>query len=396
MYYGKVWNNGNSTDLTFSYSNMSAVSNNQTRYDTNTRKDLLWRYEDIQNRITKLKGGVDHKFQINAKHTIEAGLALLRYDISLQEDTINQTLYYDNKHALSLDSYVQDRISFRNGLNILAGLRVDAPLYLGRPLIQPRISMNYELAPEFWLKAAWGKYDQYVVQSSVLDDAGNYRYFWALSDGDEVPIQTGQHLTAGLSYQNPSFSIGIEGYSKKLDGLTRYIYSPNRVARDIYTGNGISYGIDFLFETKYKKHQAWFAYSLSQTLERFPYFKYTGYLRAPQDQRHELKMALMLDFHPFYISTNYVFGSGFPDRSIQAFLRETTDLKYSRWDISAVYKLSLQKVNLHAGISVLNVLNRENIKLQNLVKIPGTQGSSFNILAEAVPFTPSLFLIFQL
>jgi hypothetical protein len=41
---------------------------------------------------------------------------------------------------------------------------------------------------------------------------------------------------------------------------------------------------------------------------------------------------------------------------------------------------------------VLNVLNRENFKLENFEHIPAGQTSGINIYAEAIPFTPTLFL----
>lgn len=396
LFYGKVWDNGNTTDITLSYSDLSHHLLNQTNFVTNSMHSVMWRYEDIYNGISKIKARVDHQMLINQSHTLEMGGGILRYNITLTEDTIGQRLFTEENSALAIEGFVQDRISFKNGLNLLAGLRIDAPLYLGRALIQPRLSMNYELFPDLWFKAAWGKYDQYVVQSSVLDEAGNYRYFWTLSNEEDVPLQTAQHFSAGFNYQGSIFNLGIEGYYKKLDGLTRYIYRPNRIDRDVYTGDGFSSGVDLLIGTKYKKHTAWVTYTLSQTMERFSYFQNFVYHRAPQDQRHEVKLAVLLNFHPFYISTNYVYGSGFLDRSIQQFQRETTNLPYSRWDISGVYRLSLKKLDLNMGLSILNVLNTENIKLQNFVKIPDLPGrgsKSVNILAEAVPFTPTLFLL---
>ncbi len=332
---------------------------------------------------------------MNQNHSLELGAGFKGYDISLSEDTIDQNLYHKENKALALESYFQDRISLKNGLNLIPGIRIDAPGYLKKLLIQPRLSMNYELSPHLRIKAAWGKYDQYVVQSSVLDEAGNYRYFWTLSDGVDIPLQTANHLSAGVSYQTPKFSFGVESFFKRLNGLTRYVYLPNFMEKKIYIGDGISGGLDFLFEAKYKKHSAWIAYTLSKTVERFPYFTFSTYNRSPQDQRHEIKAALLLDFHPFYLSSNYVFGSGFPDRSILQFQRNTTNLVYSRWDISGVYKVSFKKFDLQAGLSILNLLNTENIKLQNLVKIPDLQGKAFNIMAEAVPFTPTLFLVIE-
>jgi hypothetical protein len=47
---------------------------------------------------------------------------------------------------------------------------------------------------------------------------------------------------------------------------------------------------------------------------------------------------------------------------------------------------------MEAGISILNVLNHENIKYSNVIRIPDSQASTIRIHAEAVPFTPTLYL----
>ena len=44
------------------------------------------------------------------------------------------------------------------------------------------------------------------------------------------------------------------------------------------------------------------------------------------------------------------------------------------------------------GGSVLNVFNTENIKISNFVRIALDQLTSINIHAEAVPFTPAIYL----
>lgn len=393
FYYGKVWDSGVISNLTLSYSELSHQLINQTSTEIMPKHNKMLRYENIQNRIAKFKAITDHKIQINQNNKLEMGGGILNYAISLSEDTIGQNIFSEDNSAFAFEGFIQDRISFKNGLNLIAGFRIDAPMHLKKAMLQPRISLNYSLSPKLWLKAGSGQYNQYVVQSSVLDEAGNYRYFWTLSNNDEVPIQKAQHFTAGLNYEGSFFNLGLEGYYKKLEGLTRYTYRSNGGVKDLSTGDGISRGLDVLLETKYRKHSAWIAYTLSQTLEQFSYFNKDIYLRAPQDQRHEIKLAMLLDFHPFYISSNYVYGSGFPDRSINNQGRVTTDLRYSRWDISGVYRKSLNKLDFHIGLSILNVLNTENIKLQNFIKIPDQAGSTFNIHAEAVPFTPTLFLL---
>ena len=140
-----------------------------------------------------------------------------------------------------------------------------------------------------------------------------------------------------------------------------------------------------------KKHEVWASYTLSKTEEYFPYFRKADYRDAPQDQRHEVKGALLLNFNPFYFSSNYVYGSGFPDRQP---LPESSIIRhpYSRLDVSFIYRHTIKNYHFEAGISILNLLNTENIKYSNLIRVPDDQSASISILAEAVPFTPTIYL----
>jgi len=86
------------------------------------------------------------------------------------------------------------------------------------------------------------------------------------------------------------------------------------------------------------------------------------------------------------------FGSGFPYPNIPTQNSESIDLTYSRLDISAIYKFLDRKVKGEIGISLLNVLNTENLKYSSFERIPATQTNEINILAGAIPFTPTLYL----
>ncbi|MEA3460909.1 MAG: TonB-dependent receptor, partial [Bacteroidota bacterium] len=135
----------------------------------------------------------------------------------------------------------------------------------------------------------------------------------------------------------------------------------------------------------------WTSYTLSLTEEHFNSWPEDVYFYAPQDQRHEVKGALLLNFKPFFFSANYVYGSGFrPPPSILNNLEER--YPYSRLDMAVFYRLSVKNYHFEAGISILNVLNQENIKYSNVIHIPDSPTSSVSIHAEAVPFTPTIYL----
>ena len=121
----------------------------------------------------------------------------------------------------------------------------------------------------------------------------------------------------------------------------------------------------------------------------------SDYRRAPQDQAHELKLAVLLNFDPFYFSTNYVYGSGFPAAPYNSESTED-DLTYSRWDASFIYKFLDRKVVGEVGLSILNILNTQNIKYADFVRIPTSQTNTINVYSEAIPFTPTLYLKFSM
>ena len=183
----------------------------------------------------------------------------------------------------------------------------------------------------------------------------------------------------------------MEGYYKDVTGLTRYVRNTANSLEGIYEGKGRSYGIDVMVKKDYKWLSAWVAYTLGKTEEIFEYFKTENYRRAPQDQRHEVKLAALVNLDPFYISADYVFGSGFP--ASPAILNgQEDDLTYSRLDAAFIYKFLDRRLKGEIGLSVLNVLNTQNIKYANFERISANQTNSINIYSEAIPITPALYL----
>jgi hypothetical protein len=160
---------------------------------------------------------------------------------------------------------------------------------------------------------------------------------------------------------------------------------------NIVSGTSRSFGMDVFLQGTLKRHSAWIAYSLSKTEEYFNYFIDREYRRAPQDQRHEIKLALLLNFNPFYFSSNYVYGSGFPFKPATIVADDSDNLDYSRLDVSFIYKFLDRKMKGEIGLSILNVLNTQNIKYTNFERIPATHQSSITVYAEAIPFTPTLY-----
>jgi hypothetical protein len=390
IYFTHNWKQGYTSDFQFNFSSLNSFYsddykiriplNNNTVYLTDFRSNNRLGESTIKN---------SNNFALNQTHTIEGGVELTHNSVTLHEYSFDALIGQISSTATRSTVFVQDNISLTKSFRIVAGARITYALNLKRSFIEPRISSVINLGDNWKINAAWGIYNQFISLSSIVDDLGNYRYLWVISNNTEVPVLNATHYVLGTSFHANNFTFSVEGYYKNTSGLTRYIKSANENIQDIYYGKAESYGVDLLIKKDILKHSAWIAYSIGRTMEHFNYFKTEDMRRAPQDQLHELKLAAMMNFDPIFFSANYVFGSGFPysNNSLQS-----SNTIYSRLDASIIYKFLNRVVKGEVGMSILNVLNTQNLKYSSFEKIPGNQTNSINIFTEAIPFTPTLYL----
>jgi len=391
IFYGKSWNNGYNTDFSLNYTVLRANFTDDLSIEKNLQqiteqvKDL-----DAENILRETSLQVNNRFPVHKAHLLEGGMVITANRVELAEDTFNIPQASINDVARRITLYFQDVMLIRKALEIKAGLRLVQAVNLRRFYAEPRISASLKIRESFKVNGAWGIYNQYITKASVLDDMGNYRYIWTVCDNEQIPVLQAFHYVLGTSYYKHNFTVSLEGYYKDITGLTRYIRNMVQGIEGIYEGNGRSYGIDVMIKKDYRGHSAWIAYSLSKTEELFEYFKVAEYRRAPQDQRHEVKLAALVNLDPVYFSADYVFGSGFP-ASAEILAENPDNLTYSRLDVALIYKFLDRKLKGEAGLSVLNVLNTQNIKYANFERVSANQTNSVNIYSEAIPITPALY-----
>ncbi|PLX08351.1 MAG: TonB-dependent receptor [Marinilabiliales bacterium] len=392
-FYGKQWNAKSRSNFTFSYSSIrSQFFDYMKTIPANIANIKIREDKQTDNRLNESSLKVDNFFNINKYHNLEAGAEILSNRMILIEDTFNINYLNMEKRSPRLNIYVQDNISISKKISVKPGIRATHSTLLKDIYLDPRISLKYQANDKLRFNLAWGIYHQFVSHTSVVDQTGNYRYLWTVSDNDGVPVLNSQHFVVGSNFNKGGFTANIDAYYKYTKGLTRFIRSQLYNIEDVYTGVSRSYGIDFLIKQDVGKHSFWVSYSLSKTEELFTYFLIQLYRLAPQDQRHEIKVAGLLNFDPFFISGDYVYGSGFPDYIYEIQPNSVAEQTYSRLDLSIIYKFLNRKLKGEVGLSILNVLNHSNFKLSNFERIPTDQTNTVNVYAEAIPFTPTLYL----
>lgn len=391
-FYGRTWHNGNITNFTTSWSSLeSDLSDIQNVVRTNntvvSKRDNLTR-----NQISEFTGRADNFISISPSHILETGLGFETNDVSLRADSSGLNKTNIKSQVYRVNGYLQDHISLSGEVDVKVGFRADLPLNLNKVYLQPRLSASIKLSDFVKLNAAWGIYNQFITKSSVVDDLGNYRYFWSACDNKEIPVLKASHWVIGSSYNHSDFTVSLEAYFKHTDGLTRSITLNQRIRDLIYKGEGRSYGLDFFVKKDFNGHSAWISYSLSKTEEKFKVLTKNVYQPSPQDQRHEIKGAVLFNFKPFNFSANYVFGSGFPLNTGTLLNPTYVEPDYNRMDVAVNYMFTIGKVSGETGVSILNLFNSQNIRYSNFERVPVDQASSLNIYSEAMPFSPRVSL----
>ena len=389
-FYGFTWKEKNTSNVTLSYSSLQTDREHLEETERTMGNQLDYSlYEKYNAAINEMNGRIDNNLNLSAKHMVNTGLGMIYYFTTIQENTYQNNAFDDNGHMLVPYFCMQDNITLFKKLTLKPGIRTDYQEISQKVYIQPRFSIVYRFYNHFRINSAIGMYNQFAAKNMIIDQSGNYKFVWELCDDINIAVLNSRHYIAGISFNKNDFTASLEGYVKYTGGITRYLQSIDRLIR--YEGEGKTKGLDFFAKKEFKNQTVWISYTLSKTEEHFPYFGTEEYKPALQDQRHEVKLAGLAKLKSFHFSANYVYGSGLPDPGK---LPDTAYYAnpYSRLDASVIYKFSVKKLHLDAGISVLNALNKENIKYSNFTRIPTDETTSVSIYAEAVPRTYTLFL----
>ncbi len=338
----------------------------------------------IENQIEEFSATFESQAQLGEHHYFKLILGWNQDQTNYVEDSLNYNIQSISNKLNSINFRLNDNWTITKKFNVNAGVIYDLILKYGKSYWQPRINLKYAVLPGFNVGFSFGTYYQQVTQLPQIDDFDHIRYFWLTSDFDKISAQKGVHKVLAFNYRNQGLKLDVNLFQRNTTGLTRFRdYSYQSVT---YNGESISEGFDVLLSKTFKSLDFWVSYTYSKTQEHFDYFSSDEFVRALHDQRHELKGALIYHFNKWYFSTNYVYGSGFPD-----LLSGLTLNDYQRLDIAVNRGFKLKKLNINTGISILNLLNHQNIKYENFYRLEDETGE-VTLHAEAVPFTPIIYL----
>lgn len=359
--YDKVWANGSSTKLLISYSQLGSEEDHIS-IPKGQQQEISSIHVD--NLMQEFSLDLSHRFQLGQIQKITIGTQWNSYSNKLNEE--KNALSYPSLYAV--DNLVLDPITLSGSLR--------ADLTPQKLNIQPRISGAYSFSENMKATASWGLYKQYVARNPIMNDQNNMAFAWQITDKEALQSQ---HVLAGLAYSKNGFLASVEGYNKYIHNATRFYKD------EIYNTDINIWGMDVFLKKELGKSSVFGSYSLADISEK------------NSETGHEIKLGGLLAVSPFYISSNFVYGTGFNVASIgqqgmgqgQNNKVPTTNGDYSRLDVAATYRLELKKCTLQTGLSLINIFNTQNAKYD--YSLGGKQDVA-NVYTQAIPFTPMIFL----
>ena len=287
--------------------------------------------------------------------------------------------------------------------------------------LEPRLSANYMFDNGFRLKFSAGRYYQFVSKVASGQSYGYNREFWVLADNQQYPVLSSNHLILGSAYESGKITLDVEAYYKTFEGLQQQVTivdgpdkydfkrqtpvlsfdtSPTSI---IASGSGRSFGLDFLLKYQERNYQGWVSYSLGKSLQNYDMINEGNDIPAAVDRLHALDLTQMYSKGNWNFSLVYLFSTGQPyivanrqqeEQMVYQTFRRLPN--YHRVDVSANYSFHIKKARFRLGLSIINLLDRQNyydIDRRNFLFNNISYEETSIIKSQGI--TPNVFLQFR-
>lgn len=275
----------------------------------------------------------DFDYALNNKHLIKAGVFIQQHRFTPSATTIkNSEFPEDNEEsietidALENAAYIEDRYQITPRLNSNIGLRFSHFLqnsknYVG---LEPRLGFSYQLKTDLSLKASYAMMNQYIHLLSSTG-VGLPTDLWVPAT-DLVRPQRSNQVAIGIAkdYIPQKLSINVEAYYKHMNNVIAYKDGASFLTVDepgtedkikwdenVTSGQGWSYGLEFLLKHDGDRFSGWLGYTLSWTELQFDAINFGKKYYARYDRRHDLSLVVIHKVTKDIIfTTTWVYGTG--------------------------------------------------------------------------------------
>jgi len=368
--YSRLWSDKVQTSF---LSHVSSYRLNSINFDILKAQRLLQ-----DNEILDIGLKLESKVSLNDNFEVLGGYQFADIGITNTRDLNNPGFRNSTKEVLRNHAvFIEGTFNSESGnTNAWAGIRTTYFEKFDKVIVDPRLSFFQKLSRRFSLELLGEMKNQSTTQiiDFQTDFLGVEKRRWVLANGKEIPILQSRQVSLGVAYNYNDVLISLDGYSKEVTEIASSSQGfQNQFQFVNATGNYEALGLDFLLNKKFKNASSWLSYTIADNT-----FEFDGF--APPTFPNNLDIAHTITIGANYKLKAFEFSSGLnfrtgkpftkPDQEIQVLNREinyglpnsSRIENYLRMDVSSKYTFKLREgVLAQVGLSVWNVLNRENI-----------------------------------
>ncbi len=339
----------------------------------------------LNNQVKDLQFGVMNHWTDQNSVEFDFGYSFESKDVSLLFNNGFLGSEFDDILSGRFHNIVTSISYFKNGLSISGGMRVSYYEADEKNYFSPRINIQYSVAPGLKLKASTGKFYQFIrqVENLELGYINVLDAYWVLNDPEEEKQLNINKYTLGGVYSQHGWLIDVEAYCHQVNNLSSLSSTFNSEVFFYDFGTSQAKGVDVLLKKSWSNFNSWINYSYSSNQFSFPTLS-TDFFPANNDQTHSVNWINSLQLSDWTFTTSYQYKTGLPyslpllgdlievdngDNPLFYFEYDFdayNNLRlpdYSRLNMSIAYKHAFYNgsTNAEISLSVINVLNRENI-----------------------------------
>ena len=379
--------------------------------------------DEFSNELKKLNGikdfGVsfDTDWQLSTLSGIGLGYQLssnkvdytlgFRDSESPEDDFIETNSETNNIHAV----YGNYQLKKESKWLINFGLRGNYLSILSKIYVEPRLQFEIQMHNNLRFKTSLERLHQAVSQVVEFntEEFGLENQIWALSNGEDIPLLKSTQITTGFVFNKSGWNLDIEGYYKKIEGLTSFTIGFDNTDELFSEGESRVLGLDILLKRKIENYRTWLSYSLTNNEFTFNDLNNGEPFPGNFDIRHYLTWAHTYQWDRFHVSLGWNLRSGTPYTKAlrvvetnDGYVIEYDDINssrlptYQRLDISGTYKFNIsenERWKGKIGFSLINLFDRKNTLSRTYEKRQSTTDNT-EVLREinktSLGITPNL------